>query len=102
MNCESVISWIGDLGETSLRTQVRTERLMRVESVLRAAILFSKKACALMTLHDIEGRSLTELQSLTGLPTGTIRSRINETRARLGELLHPTLPKRPAMTSDGD
>ena len=41
----------------------------------------------LLVLHDIEGYSLAEIQSLTGLKEGTIKSRLHRARVRLGRLL---------------
>jgi RNA polymerase sigma-70 factor (ECF subfamily) len=41
----------------------------------------------LLALHGIEGLSLTEIQEVTGLPLGTIKSRLHRSRARLGKLL---------------
>ena len=41
----------------------------------------------LLALHGIEGLSLAEIQEVTGLPVGTIKSRLHRGRARLGQLL---------------
>lgn len=41
----------------------------------------------LLTLHGIEGLSLSEVQEITGLPIGTIKSRLHRSRVRLGRLL---------------
>ena len=41
----------------------------------------------LLALHGIEGLSLTEIQEVTGLPVGTIKSRLHRNRVRLGHLL---------------
>jgi RNA polymerase sigma-70 factor (ECF subfamily) len=41
----------------------------------------------LLVLHDVEGYSLAEIHSLTGLKDGTIKSRLHRARARLGRLL---------------
>ena len=41
----------------------------------------------LLALHGIEGLSLTEIQDVTGLPLGTIKSRLHRSRVRLGRLL---------------
>ena len=41
----------------------------------------------LLALHGIEGLSLAEIQDVTGLPLGTIKSRLHRSRARLGRLL---------------
>lgn len=41
----------------------------------------------LLVLHDVEGYSLAEIHSLTGLKDGTIKSRLHRARVRLGRLL---------------
>ncbi len=38
-------------------------------------------------LHDSEGYKLSEIQELTGIPVGTIKSRLHRARARLREIL---------------
>jgi RNA polymerase sigma factor (sigma-70 family) len=41
----------------------------------------------LLVLHDVEGYSLAEIHSMTGLKDGTIKSRLHRARVRLGRLL---------------
>jgi RNA polymerase sigma factor (sigma-70 family) len=41
----------------------------------------------LLALHGVEGLSLAEIQDVTGLPLGTIKSRLHRSRVRLGRLL---------------
>lgn len=41
----------------------------------------------LLALHDVEGYTLAEIQSLTSLKEGTIKSRLHRARVRLGRLL---------------
>ena len=38
-------------------------------------------------LHDTEGYKLEEIQDLTGVPVGTIKSRLHRARARLRQIL---------------
>jgi len=38
-------------------------------------------------LHDAEGYKMTEIQALTGVPVGTVKSRLHRARARLREIL---------------
>jgi RNA polymerase sigma factor (sigma-70 family) len=40
-----------------------------------------------LALHDVEGYTLAEIHSLTGLKEGTIKSRLHRARVRLGRLL---------------
>ncbi len=44
-----------------------------------------------LIMHDVEGYKLTELQQLTGIASGTLKSRLHRARARLKNLLqqHP-------------
>jgi len=41
----------------------------------------------LLALHAVEGLSLAEIQEITGLPAGTIKSRLHRSRIRLGKLI---------------
>jgi len=47
----------------------------------------SQEQRLLLVLHDVEGYSLAEIHSLTGLKDGTIKSRLHRARVRLGRLL---------------
>jgi RNA polymerase sigma-70 factor (ECF subfamily) len=49
--------------------------------------LLDREQCALLVLHDVDGYELKELQSLTGLPIGTLKSQLHRTRVKLGRLL---------------
>jgi RNA polymerase sigma factor (sigma-70 family) len=42
---------------------------------------------ALLVLHDIEGYTLAELMEMTGLPEGTLKSRLHRARIKLGKIL---------------
>jgi len=42
---------------------------------------------SLLTLHDIEGYRLVELEQMLEVPLGTLKSRIHRARARMRELL---------------
>ena len=46
---------------------------------------------ALIALHDIEGHSLPELSEITGIPLGTLKSRLHRSRQSLREILQPEL-----------
>lgn len=41
----------------------------------------------LLALHDVEGYTLAELNQITGLKEGTLKSRLHRARVRLGKLL---------------
>jgi RNA polymerase sigma-70 factor (ECF subfamily) len=65
----------------------QADRQMGVERVLAALALLDKDDCTLLAMHDIEGMSIKELTGLTGMPAGTIKSRLFRTRAKLGRLV---------------
>ena len=41
----------------------------------------------LVILHDVEGHNLQEIHDLTGLPIGTIKSRLSRARTKLREMI---------------
>ena len=62
----------------------RLDNIMQLETALAE---LSDEHRLVVLLHDSEGYKLTEIQSLTGDPIGTIKSRLHRARARLRELL---------------
>jgi RNA polymerase sigma-70 factor (ECF subfamily) len=57
-------------------------------SALRNAIAsLSIEHRTVLLMHDAEGYKLEEIQQITGVPVGTIKSRLHRGRARLRELL---------------
>lgn len=79
-------------GPEGLQPDREVERAMRIESIWRAMKLLGREQCSLLSLHDIEGLSLQELQSLTQLPIGTIKSKLHRARLKLGRLLAEEAP----------
>lgn len=69
----------------------------RVERVLNAMRRLDKEQCALVALHDVEGLTIDELQDLTGMPAGTIKSQLHRTRKKLGRLLSNDAAFRPHL-----
>ena len=59
----------------------------RIDQIQAAFNRLSEDHRILMTLHDIEGYRLVELESMLGIPVGTLKSRIHRARARMRELL---------------
>ncbi len=55
--------------------------------IQRAFRRLSEDHRVLLTLHDIEGYRLTELETMMDIPIGTLKSRIHRARARMRELL---------------
>jgi RNA polymerase sigma factor (sigma-70 family) len=46
----------------------------------------------LVVLHDVEGYTLVEIQDILGVPLGTLKSRLNRSRAKLRDLLNKREP----------
>jgi RNA polymerase sigma-70 factor (ECF subfamily) len=62
----------------------RLERFTRLDSALGQ---LSEEHRLVVLLHDTEGYKLKEIQVITGVPVGTIKSRLHRARARLREIL---------------
>lgn len=67
-----------------VRENERRERLLKLDSALS---MLSDKHRVVVLLHDTEGYKLSEIQELTGIPVGTIKSRLHRARARLRDIL---------------
>jgi len=63
------------------------ERLEKIESLDRALEQLSDDHRIVVLLHDSEGYKLTEIEALTDIPVGTVKSRLHRARARLREIL---------------
>ena len=55
----------------------------------------------LITLHDIEGYRLVELEEMLDVPLGTLKSRMHRARARMRERLADTIDSVTEGTADG-
>ena len=64
----------------------RLENLMRLDAALGQ---LSEEHRLIVLLHDTEGYKLKEIQDITGVPVGTIKSRLHRARARLRDILSP-------------
>ncbi len=64
----------------------RLERFARLDSALGQ---LSEEHRLVVLLHDTEGYKLKEIQDITGVPVGTIKSRLHRARARLREIMNP-------------
>lgn len=60
----------------------------RIDQIQSAFNRLSEDHRVLLTLHDIEGYRLVELESMLGIPVGTLKSRIHRARARMRDLLN--------------
>lgn len=63
------------------------ERRERIRALDAALAQLSEEHRIVVLLHDTEGYKMTEIQELTGLPVGTVKSRLHRARARLREIL---------------
>lgn len=62
----------------------RYDKFMRLD---RALAQLSDEHRLVVMLHDTEGYTMEEIQQLTDVPVGTIKSRLHRARARLREIL---------------
>ena len=78
-------------GDERWEPEQQTERMITVDMIQRAMKVLDGDHCSLLALHDIDGLTIAELQELTGLPQGTIKSTLFRTRDKLGRLLQQEL-----------
>ena len=62
----------------------RLEQLLKLDAALSR---LSDEHRAVVLLHDTEGYKLSEIHELTGIPVGTVKSRLHRARAQLREIL---------------
>lgn len=71
--------------------QASTEDLAEAEFNIRrledAVAMLSEEHRLIITLHDVEGYTISEIAEITGLPMGTLKSRRQRARERLQKLL---------------
>ena len=63
------------------------ERAVDARNLDRAWRRLDREQRTLLALHDVEGRSLAEINEITGIKEGTLKSRLHRSRVRLGKLL---------------
>jgi RNA polymerase sigma-70 factor (ECF subfamily) len=63
------------------------QRIQRLQSLDRALAQLSDEHRIVVLLHDTEGYKIKEIEELTGVPSGTVKSRLHRARARLREIL---------------
>ena len=66
------------------QTLAREQRISQMQAALER---LSDDHRTLLTLHDIEGYRLVELEEMLDVPLGTLKSRVHRARARMRELL---------------
>lgn len=67
--------------------EVMAEGALLQRHLLTALASLNQDQRALISLHDIEGYSLPELEVLLETPVGTLKSRLHRARARMREVL---------------
>lgn len=70
--------------EDPVRDNERREKMLALDAALSQ---LSDEHRLVVLLHDTEGYKLKEIQDLTGVPVGTVKSRLHRARARLREIL---------------
>lgn len=58
------------------------------QQVFRMVNQLEDKDKVVVSLHDVEGYSIREIEALTGMPAGTIKSRLHRARKKLRERLN--------------
>jgi len=71
-------------GENPVHDNERMDNIRRLDAALSR---LSDEHRLIVLLHDAEGYKMTEIQALTGVPIGTIKSRLHRARARLRKIL---------------
>lgn len=74
--------------------QISLDHEASLEQVAQAFSQLSEEHRSLITLHDMEGYTLPELQTMLDVPIGTLKSRLHRGRNRLQQILQQN------MTSD--
>ena len=64
--------------------KARYDKIMSLDHALNQ---LSDEHRVVVLLHDTEGYKLKEIQTITGTPVGTLKSRLHRARARLREIL---------------
>lgn len=67
------------------------DAVVRRRTIDRALATLSEEARLLITLRDVQGIEYHEIARITGLPIGTVESRIFRARRKLRPLLEPLL-----------
>lgn len=79
--------YVSDLLDPQLATDDHTHYRMTVDQLRKALELVPADFRQLVVMRDVEQLSYEEITEVTGLPMGTVKSRINRGRVRLQELM---------------
>lgn len=89
------------VAQSSWQPDALVEQEVRITRILMAMKRLNRDHCTLVALRDIEGLSIAELEQLTGMPAGTIKSRLHRTRAKLGRILSSDALMKPHLKAIG-
>lgn len=78
---------IYDIPDENARADARLESSMREERIQKALDALPVKYREITLLRDVQELTYEEIVAITGLPMGTVKSRINRARALLQEML---------------
>jgi RNA polymerase sigma-70 factor (ECF subfamily) len=70
-----------------LEPDIASAREEATAELIQALAQLSEEHRIVLVLHDVEGYKIKEIQELTGVPVGTIKSRLHRARGRLREIL---------------
>jgi RNA polymerase sigma-70 factor (ECF subfamily) len=70
-----------------LEPDLASAREEATAELIQALAQLSEEHRIVLVLHDVEGYKIKEIQELTGVPVGTIKSRLHRARGRLREIL---------------
>lgn len=76
-----------ELEDSAATPEQEVETLQLQRRLTDAMAALNPDQRAIVSLHDVEGYTLQELQTLLDTPIGTLKSRLHRARARLRELL---------------
>lgn len=74
-----------------------TEQTVLIRHLLNAIDRLSEDHRLVLSLHDVEGYTLEEMEAILDCPIGTLKSRLHRARARLRELLPYLEPEAPTL-----
>ncbi len=83
-NEEHLLAEITDTANTPDQDHERRQKLQQLQRMFDQ---LSDEHRTILTLHDMEGYNLPELEKIMGIPVGTLKSRLHRARERLRDLV---------------
>ncbi len=75
--------------EIPASTEADQEQAQLIAQIERLLPQLNDDQRLLLILHDVEGYTLNEIQTMTDSPIGTLKSRLNRARKKLRDLMEP-------------